>query len=462
MSLLTRMRWLLRQRLASLLHSAAFRAGVLQAALFGLIALALFGVTWWSVSGYIEKLFRSSILNETHEIAGIARSHLPATLLQLIRRAPDGPYYFGYMAQPGAPMQGNFPANTAHAGWQQIRLPPGPGVNADDVVNILAYGEPMADGTLLLVGRDRRSEEQLSDDLQLAFCSAAGIAVLVALLGGWFAARRYLDRVDTVSASAGRIVDGDLSARIPLTGRNDEFDRLARTLNSMLARIQQLMESMRQVSSDVAHDLRTPLTHLRQRLEQALAQASTVDGYQHAVERAVLDVDRVLETFSALLRIAQIESRQLRRSFMQVNLSQLVESLAEDYAPVFEDQHHPLTVDIARDVHCNGDPSLLTQMLANLLENTLQHTPPGTCTQLQLRKAAHGAAIQLDDDGPGIPADQRQRVFHRFTRLDTARSSPGAGLGMALVAAVAERHGIGIELGDARPGLSITLYIPEG
>ncbi len=449
-------------RRAPLLRSAAFRLGVLQATLFALIAVVLFAVTWWAVHGYVERQLRGNIREEVHEVGSVPSARLALVVQRLTRRSPNGPYFYAYVDARGRQLAGALPATHAALGWHRRSIHSQRGHDDDQRVDVLVYGHQLKQGGFLLVGLDRHQEDELDDLLQNAFLGAGAAAVLLALLGGWLAARRYLSRVEAVADSAARIVAGDLDARIAGSGRDDEFDRLAAALNTMLARIQQLMESMRQVSNDVAHDLRTPLSHLRQRLEQAVRDADSVEDFRTVTEHAVADVDKVLDTFAALLRIAQIETRQLRAGFSRVDLSEQVDALVQDYAPVFEDQDHPLHAHIASGLVCLGDPALLTQMLANLLENALRHTPAGTPVMLELSQVDGVPEICIRDAGPGIPVDQHQRVFNRFTRLDAARSTPGSGLGMALVAAIAERHGIVIALHDAAPGLEIHLRFPPG
>ena len=264
-----------------------------------------------------------------------------------------------------------------------------------------------------------------------------------------------------MNVAARHIMDGHLNERVPSRGKADEFDRLAANLNAMLDRIQQLMQGLHQVSSDIAHDLRTPLSHMRQRLELARLKAASAADYDAAVERAVADIDGILGVFAALLRIAQIEAGARREGFAPIDLSGVFETIIDTYGPVADDSGHRLTGTVAPGQRIRGDRQLLTQMLANLVENTIRHTPPGTGITVSLAPGPDGPVGQVRDTGPGIPEAAQQKVFQRFFRLDASRMTPGSGLGLSLVAAVAQLHEIRLALSDNRPGLAVTLDFAE-
>jgi signal transduction histidine kinase len=259
-----------------------------------------------------------------------------------------------------------------------------------------------------------------------------------------------------MSAAAEAIIDGDLTRRIPVRGSDDDLDRLAMTFNRMLDRIGGLMDSLRQVSNDIAHDLRTPLTRLRQRLEANRALESP-DEHAAAIGGALRDVDAILDSFAALLRIAQVEGGARRAAFRPIDVTALARTVVEAFAPSAEDDGQTLRAEGETPLVVEGDSELLTQMLANLVENALRHAGPDA--QIRVSTAADGADVRLSvsDNGPGVPEGERQRVFDRFYRLERSRSTEGSGLGLALVAAVARLHGAEIELGDARPGLDVRI-----
>ena len=270
-----------------------------------------------------------------------------------------------------------------------------------------------------------------------------------------------LRRVQTISRASQEIMGGDLRRRIVMSRRNDEFDGLAAQLNAMLDRIGDLLEDIGQVTNDIAHDLRTPLARLRQRLETARRKARSVAEYELAVEHAISETDAALATFTSLLRIAQIDAGTRRAGFTAVDLSDLVAALVDIYAIVADDSNRPLDSTIEPGITIHGDGELLNQLFANLIENSLTHTPPGSHVRVSVRKFDNrGAMVSVADDGPGIPEIMRERVLKPFVRLDSNRAGAGTGLGLAGVAAIARLHGVGLELTDNNPGLRVIVRFP--
>jgi signal transduction histidine kinase len=270
-----------------------------------------------------------------------------------------------------------------------------------------------------------------------------------------------LRKVEAVARTSREIVGGDLKRRIPTSGTDDEFDRLATSLNTMLERIQDLMEDIRQVSSDIAHDLRTPITRLRQRLELALRSAETVESLRQAMEETLGDVDGILETFGALLRIAQIESGSRKSAFAEVDLGLVLQRIAEAYEPVAAERSQTLVASVAPGLWVRGDRELLTQLFANLVENAIQHSPSGAAIAVVGRGEAEAVDVTIADNGPGVPAGLRQKVFQRFFRMEESRTTQGNGLGLSLVAAIAALHDVAVELGDRAPGLEVRIVFPR-
>jgi signal transduction histidine kinase len=244
-----------------------------------------------------------------------------------------------------------------------------------------------------------------------------------------------------------------------LRGTNDEFDRLALSLNAMLDRIQALMEGLNQVSSDIAHDLRTPLTRLRQRLELAYRRESDIEALRQALAGAMHDVDAILDTFAALLRIAQIEAHAREGEITQVDIGALAEELVEFYAPLAEEHGHRLRAAVATELYVNGDVELLTQAIANLIENAIRHSDPGIITAAASREG-DATLVDITDSGPGIPVGLREKVFQRFFRLERSRTTPGTGLGLSLVAAVASMHRAGVEFLGDETTFTVRMRIP--
>jgi signal transduction histidine kinase len=311
----------------------------------------------------------------------------------------------------------------------------------------------IADGIYLFVGRDTSQITKTSVKILKAFAWIEGASILFAALGGIFFSVQFMRRIDAITRTCQSIIAGKFNDRIPLRGSGDELDGLSVAINNMLDRISTLLDNLRQVSSDVAHDLRTPLTHLRNRLEEARQKSVTTDDYAAVVARAIGDTDHLLDIFSALLRISQIESGSRLAAFSALSLTDLLEKIYELYGPVAEDERHVLLHDIQRDVRIRGDGELLTQMFSNLIENAIRHTPPGTRILIRLAVSGGTVAASVEDNGPGIPLGEYDKVFRRFYRLSSSRSTPGYGLGLALVAAIANLHNAKIELGDNHPGL---------
>jgi signal transduction histidine kinase len=441
---------------APLFKSAAFRVAAVQALLFALAVLVLFLISWLAARNLVEGQLRQQIADESAEIAALPGGTRAEAVRNVSKRTPKTSFNYSLFDFRHTLITGDGLQEPA-IGWSVLQQPAQGSGGAEHRQHLLVLAVALDDGRVLVVGRDLARVEQLESLLKGSFAWTGAALMLLALASGMLTARSYLRRVEEVAAAASRIAAGDLSARVAMSGRGDEFDRLALALNAMLERIQRLVEDLRQVSSDIAHDLRTPLTHLRQRLEAAMREAESIEAYGLACERALADVDGVLATFAALLRITRIESRQRRAGFTEVALSGLLERLAEDYRPMLENEGRMLLAEIAPGLHVHGDALLLTQMLVNLVENALRHTPHGTPVRLKLEALDKVCRVIIEDAGPGIPASERARVLKRFVRLDPSRSRPGNGLGLALVAAVADLHQITLTLADACPGLRVQL-----
>ncbi|MGU3282492.1 ATP-binding protein [Methylobacterium mesophilicum] len=315
----------------------------------------------------------------------------------------------------------------------------------------------LGEGSRVVVADDLADVRHVEAVIRRAFLIAFAIAGALGLGTGSLLSTALLRRLDAITRTAEAVVAGDLSQRITHTGSKDEFDRLAVTLNRMLDRIDGLMGNLRQVSTDIAHDLRTPLSRLRQNLEATNRRAATLDDYRVAVEQAVEETDRILDIFSALLRIAQIEATTLRKGFRPVNLSELFQTVADAYAAPASDGGHTLQADITADIWVQADQDLLTQLFVNLVENALLHTPQRSTVTLELSVRDRSVVAAVCDNGPGIPATEREKVLRRFYRLERSRYGPGNGLGLSLAAAIAELHGGQLTLSDAQPGLRVSI-----
>ncbi|MEO7276510.1 MAG: HAMP domain-containing sensor histidine kinase [Sphingomicrobium sp.] len=313
----------------------------------------------------------------------------------------------------------------------------------------------------LLVAADREWIERIDRTILTVF--AAGFVGLCLLaFGGAIVFGNYLRRrLQSISDGAEAIIAGDIRGRMTVGPRGDEFDQLATTLNRMLARIEQLLENLRQVSTDIAHDLRTPLAALRNQLEQGVSELGVAENDHRIIREAIVRVDDVLALFSAILRIAEVESGETRRFFDDVDISALALELAQSYAPAIRDNGRNLLWSIEPGLTLTGDRELIAQAASNIIENAQRHTPQGTLIRLTLVAVDDHICLQVNDDGPGVAKADRSRIVERFQRLDGSRHTPGHGLGLNLVSAVAKIHGGSLIFKDNGPGLVAILELPR-
>lgn len=421
----------------------------------------LLGVIYWWMSTLLERhldegieaqlqVLRTDLQQDGKDsMIGIVREHE--------RKYADSPLHFLVQDASGTVLAGDLPPTEIGEGWHDITLlsaGPDPG---DRHQLLRGRGEWLTEDLFVLVTNDTRDLRQTQALILVSFAIALGGTVALALGGGLIIGRALLRRVDAVNRTARAIMEGDLSQRVPVVGPRDELGGLAEILNEMLARIEELMANLQHVTSDIAHDLRTPLGRQRQRLESALSKPTTTPECRSVMEAAIAETDTMLKTFEAMLRIAQIEAGARRARFRGVDLSAIAENIADAFAAVAEDEGKRLEVEIESNLHVHGDNELLTQMLANLVENGIRHTPSGTVVTLRLAGRSDDIQLEVRDTGRGIPKPERARVLERFYRLDSSRSTPGSGLGLSLVAAVAKLHGADILLEDNRPGLGVVL-----
>jgi len=352
-------------------------------------------------------------------------------------------------------LAGNLPVLPPRLGVFEISLP-GSTTRAPPIA-VLARGVEITKGTYLFVGRDTTLLSATRDRILRAFLWVVIGAIVIAGAGGLLLGFRFMRRVDAIAQTCQGIVDGRLDERIPLTGREDEWDRLAGAINEMLNRISALLENLRQVSSDVAHDLRTPLTRVRNRLEEARNHSTSIADYSVAVTTAIDDMDQLLAMFTALLSISQVEAGARLHTFRAVPLTEILENVYQMYLPVAEDCRRSLNANLAGGVRIRGDAELLTQMFSNLVENAIRHTPEHTKIQINLTVEGDSVAASVADDGPGVDPSEHEKVLRRFYRGSSSRAIEGYGLGLALVAAIAQLHQATLTLCDAKPGLNVRI-----
>ena len=350
--------------------------------------------------------------------------------------------------------------NGSPQGWLDLPFPHAPGADAQHEHRLRAFAGSLPDGGYLLVARDTHARTEIREILVGNFGVCLLATVGLALGSGFLAARSIRRRIDGINTVLREVADGAITRRVPVGTSGDELDELASRLNTTLERLRRTMEQLRQISNDLAHDLRTPLSRLHQGLERVRSRASSPAEYQAAIDRAMAEADELLRIFSALLRIAQLEAGERRASFEPLDLSALLEDLADTYRLVAEDGGQTLTATITPAARVRGDRQLLVQLAVNLIENALAHGRSPAGIEVRLECGTGCAIIEVGDHGSGIPEAARAEVFKRFFRLDPSRGTPGSGLGLSLVAAIADLHGASIELHDNAPGLLARVRLP--
>ncbi|MEZ5908736.1 MAG: HAMP domain-containing sensor histidine kinase [Hyphomicrobiaceae bacterium] len=443
-----------------LVRSAPFRLAALYTLVFAASVLVLGGLVFWITHGTLHRQFRARIEVEATALAREYESGGLARLVETVRereRAPSLQSFYYRLAD----IDGKRIAGTADIlrklphGWstvdaQQAATPP---------LDVLTL--PIGRRHQLSVAKSPSSIMDVERALFETFGWFLATALFLALAGGAFLSARFLDRVDGFSSAAQAIMDGNTRERMPVHGTGDEIDRLAETLNGMLDRISELLSSLQQVTTDIAHDLRTPLTRMRQRLEAAVVADPSKQELRAILQRTIADTDDILTTFSALLRIAQIESGSRRAAFATLDLAKVTRDVADAYAPSVQDGGRYVETHLSTPMLVRGDRELLTQLLANLIENAMRHTPPGITIAIDLARMSDEIVLSVADNGPGVPPDATKALLAPFFRLERSRTTPGSGLGLSLVKAVADLHGATIELTDNAPGLRVAIHFPR-
>jgi signal transduction histidine kinase len=475
--------------LGKLLRTTAFKLSLVYLTVFALFAAVLVGYFAWTTTTLITQQITETInaeingLTEAYSQGGIrrlvlvvdARSRRPGSNLYLVT-TPAGEGLAGNIdaLQPGVLEQPGLTETTYR------RLDDTEDAEQHALVRVVR----LAGGFRLLVGRDLEERDRLHDIMLTTARWSTAVVVVVGLAAGFFVTRRVLKRIDAMSGTARTIMQGDLSERLPIAGTGDELDRLAESLNAMLERIEALMHGLKEVSDNIAHDLRTPLTRLRNRTEEALRVTRSDPDYRSALETVLEESDGLIRTFNALMMIARAESGEVGDAMTLFDAAEVVRDVTELYEPLADD--NGLTLKPQADVSApvRGNRELISQALANLLDNAIKHAAPrlaapalapasaeaaeaaeakGPVPEIVVGTTSRDANVVLfvADSGPGIPAEDRKRVVERFVRLERSRSEPGAGLGLSLAAAVARLHRGELELADNAPGLKAMLVLPR-
>lgn len=445
-----------------LFRSAGFRFGAIYALLLALSAAALALFLWWATAGLLDRQTEAAIAGDARSLADrLATGGLPALIVtiedRLAQNIDDDAIYL--LAGPDmrrvAGNLSHWPQSVTEAGsWYELPIVRG---GMKSLASVHRYELP--DGFHLLIGRDVQVRAQLRTLLTDALLWAAVVVLLMATAGALVVRGLFRRTLANVSATASAIAGGDFAQRVRLTGRGDEFDQVAEVINDMLDRIGRLMDGVRQVSNAIAHDLRTPITRARTRLEDAALHAKTPDDLRAAIERATMDLDGIVAVFQALLRIAEIEAGSRRSSFARFDLAPLLAEIAELYGLVAEDRGAVLVLEAPDTLPAYGDRAMIQQAIANLIDNAVKFSPEGGVVGLSVIVSTV-ISIAVCDQGPGIAHGDRERATDRFYRGESARNTPGSGLGLSLVLAVAQLHGGELRLEDNAPGLRAVLTLP--
>jgi signal transduction histidine kinase len=445
-----------------LVRTHAFRLAALYFLVFASSVLGVLLFVYWTSADFVERQTEATL---DAEVTGLSEQYAQRGLSGLVqivaaRSAGNrGDSMLYLVTDPdGRPLAGNlagWPAGVpAHAGWLSFTSQEG---GRRDPARGIVFIIP--GGYRLLVGRDISDADAFRDRIKLTLLWSGLVALALGLLGGAAMSRKLLRRVELVNRTSERVMAGDLADRVPLEGTGDEFDQLAANLNRMLDTIERLMAAMREVTDNVAHDLKTPLSRLRARLELALLGPSDAALQHEAIRAAIEEADRLLGTFNALLSIADAEAGARRGQVGPLDLGEVAAEAAELYEPVADEKGFRLSLAAEPGAVIRGDRHLLTQALANLLDNALKYAGGGAI-DIRVWRQGDRAYLEVADRGPGIPEADRESVFDRFVRLEPSRSTPGNGLGLSLVKAVARRHEGRVTLADNDPGLRVRLDFP--
>lgn len=452
-------------RPGNLFNTTTFRLAVIYLALFAVSVLALLGFIYWTTAGFMVRQSDETI---AAEITGLAeqyrRTGLPGLTQVIIERSRNQRHSLYLLTDASSePIAGNLNS------WPEVATGPGGWLDftyerrlGNDIETHFARARHLllAGGLHLLVGRDISDRREIDRLLRSSLAWALALTLGLGLVGGVIMSRNMMRRIDAINRTSHEIIEGDLTRRIPLRGSNDELDELARNLNAMLDRIEELMVAMRQVTDNIAHDMRSPLNRMRSRLELTLREHPSEDIYRTALEQTVAEAEQLVLTFNALLGIAQIEARSDRENMADIDLAEAVEDVVDLYAPVAEDKGIEIAVTSGEVGTLHANRHLLSQALANLIDNAIKYTPAGGRVVVGTRAVGETAEIVVADNGPGIPDADRDRVQERFVRLEASRNSAGSGLGLSLVRAVARFHRGSLVLEDNAPGLRARLILP--
>ena len=450
--------------LAETLKSSTFRLALIAIGAFGAIVSAIFVYVYLSTSAYVLSRSDREIMTETASLVDSAEAGRTRLVDLLRQRTADRGFsdHVYLLADPSLNiLAGNLrewpPAAAAASGWTEFRAQL-TSPRAPDRPLVRAMLQTLPNGDRLLVGHDISDLDSFAAQIRTAVIAVVALVFVMAAVASILVTRRTVGRIEAINATSRAIMASGLDKRIPLRGTHDEWDRVAENLNLMLERIETLMGEVKQVGDNVAHDLRTPLTRMRGRLERAFHSQRNGEADQALISDTISDLDSVLRIFLSITRIAQIETQVRKEGFRSVNLVEIASEVVELYDAAAEEDGTRLVMMGEGEVLVTGDRDLIFDAVANVVDNALKHGRPAGKVVVASESAGGFPVISVTDDGSGIPAGQHEQVFKRFYRLEQSRYTPGNGLGLSLVAAVARLHGARIELLDNSPGLVFKLW----
>lgn len=436
--------------------------------LFATTVVVLFAILYFGITASLSNQIRIRTQETLDALAAVDRQKGFDDLVSVVASESesirDADFIFELVDENGRHVAGNVRGITQSGTWLSLERgdiqPDWDNGEPDDRFH--AIWQEVSKGRLLVGSSNRELRQTQTFLLEVLGIGLVATLLLGALCGAFLAASTQ-HRIDAFAKTLSAVSEGQISARVPMTESGDDIDHVGTQVNQTLDHLQKLIENVNQSSSDIAHDLKKPVGRLRQRLDVAGRTAKTPAEFRAAIEVALSDLDAMIETFDALLRITQIEAGARKARFAHIDLETVLDDVADIYEAVAEDAGHTLawTSGLFMPAIVKGDRELLLQLFANLIENAIRHCPPGTRISLTLQDATDGFKAEVSDDGPGIPQQEREKVFRRLYRLERARSTPGSGLGLTLAAAVAELHGAGIALGDRAPGLNVAITFPK-
>ncbi len=451
--------------LSKTLRSSTLKLAFIYVIVFCSAIFALLAYVYATTASYLRHRFDAAVTAERQLLIKTYGNGEREKLVALIRRRTNddffGDWAYLWVDATSGYVAGNltkWPVSLKGAeGWSNLSWPGwAPGLNGQRVLR-LSY-QNLPDGSRLLVGRDASDLDRFGNRIAIGLGLAAALFLTLAAAAGISTSRRSVARIEAINATSRRIMEAGLGERIPLRGTGDEWDGLAENLNSMLARIEDLTESTRQVADNVAHDLRTPLTRLRGRLESSLARQLDLVEYRVLVSDAIVELDELLSTFSSLLRISRIEMRDRTSGFRPLDLTEMVREVVDLFDPMAEESAVRLRFFASGQAPVVGDRDLLFEATANLIDNAIKHGGTGGEVMVAVAHYSSGSVLSVSDRGPGIPAEEYDRALRRLYRLERSRHKPGNGLGLSLVAAVANIHDARLEMADNAPGLKVALH----